>query len=95
MGCDTLVAMAPATRDGITLFAKNSDRPPRECQRAVQLPLTPAVVRTILRDHYASGTLHTQKAFDDPQFFSLCMHADPLDNTTAAMVASRAACRRY
>jgi len=24
---------------------------------------------------------------DDPHFFSLCMHADPLDNTTAAMVA--------
>ena len=38
MGCDTLIAMAPATRDGITLFAKNSDRPPHECQRAVQLP---------------------------------------------------------
>ena len=33
MGCDTLVALAPATRDGVTLFAKNSDRPARECQR--------------------------------------------------------------
>ncbi|HJQ83550.1 MAG TPA: hypothetical protein VKA21_05705, partial [Candidatus Binatia bacterium] len=38
MGCDTLVALAPATRDGETLFAKNSDRPPRECQRIVRLP---------------------------------------------------------
>ena len=38
MGCDTMVALAPATRDGVTLFAKNSDRPPRECQRIVQLP---------------------------------------------------------
>src|SRR5437016_6080455 len=37
MGCDTLVALAPATHDRITLFAKNSDRPPRECQRIVQL----------------------------------------------------------
>ncbi|HJQ82511.1 MAG TPA: hypothetical protein VKA21_00430, partial [Candidatus Binatia bacterium] len=31
--------------------------------------------------------VHTPRAFDDPHFFSLCMHADPLDNTTAAMVA--------
>src|SRR5262245_33093852 len=38
MGCDTMVALAPATRAGVTLFAKNSDRPPRECQRIVQLP---------------------------------------------------------
>src|ERR1700675_4858850 len=38
MGCDTLVALPPATRDGVAIFAKNSDRPPRECQRIVQLP---------------------------------------------------------
>src|SRR5689334_16968801 len=38
MGCDTLVALPAATRDGVALFAKNSDRPPRECQRVVQLP---------------------------------------------------------
>jgi hypothetical protein len=30
--CDCLVALAPATRDGVTLFAKNSDRPPQEKQ---------------------------------------------------------------
>jgi secernin len=30
--CDCLVALAPATRDGVTLFAKNSDRPPQEAQ---------------------------------------------------------------
>lgn len=30
--CDTLVALAPATADGVTLFAKNSDRPPHERQ---------------------------------------------------------------
>ena len=33
MGCDTRVALAPATHDRTTLFAKDSDRPPRECQR--------------------------------------------------------------
>src|SRR5436309_2571613 len=36
--CDTLVALGRATGDGTSLFAKNSDRPPRECQRIVQLP---------------------------------------------------------
>src|SRR3954447_1182113 len=30
--CDCLVALAPATADGVTLFAKNSDRPPPERQ---------------------------------------------------------------
>ena len=38
MGCDTLVALAPATRDGRTIFAKNSDRHPRESQGVVQEP---------------------------------------------------------
>jgi len=36
--CDCLVALAPATADGVTLFAKNSDRPPSERQRLVWLP---------------------------------------------------------
>jgi secernin len=30
--CDTLVALGSATADGVTLFAKNSDRPPGEVQ---------------------------------------------------------------
>ncbi len=30
--CDVLVALAPATPNGTTLFAKNSDRPPHEVQ---------------------------------------------------------------
>jgi hypothetical protein len=30
--CDSLVALSAATADGVTLFAKNSDRPPRETQ---------------------------------------------------------------
>ena len=37
-GCDTLVALPPATADGSTLFAKNSDRPALESQPLVQAP---------------------------------------------------------
>lgn len=32
VSCDSLVALAPFTRDGTTVFAKNSDRPALECQ---------------------------------------------------------------
>jgi len=50
--------------------------------------LTPATLRAVLRDHYDDGPARRPRPFDDPCFFSLCMHADPLDNTTAAMVAA-------
>ncbi len=33
--CDSLVALGPATGDGVTLFGKNSDRPPTERQDIV------------------------------------------------------------
>jgi hypothetical protein len=36
--CDCLVALPVATADGSTLFAKNSDRPPDEVQRATWSP---------------------------------------------------------
>lgn len=35
-GCDTMVALGDMTARGETLFAKNSDRPPQECQPLVQ-----------------------------------------------------------
>lgn len=38
--CDTLVILAPHTRRSHTLFAKNSDRPPLECQPLHQVPRT-------------------------------------------------------
>jgi dipeptidase len=63
------------------------------CRRAAALlaeargQLSPAALKAILRDHYDSGSILPRRAPDDPLFFSLCMHADPLDNTTAAMVA--------
>jgi len=34
--CDTIVVLAPHTRAGATIIAKNSDRPPRECQPLFQ-----------------------------------------------------------
>jgi dipeptidase len=34
--CDTIVVLAPHTRAGATLLAKNSDRSPRECQPLAQ-----------------------------------------------------------
>ena len=36
--CDCLVALAPATHAGVTLFAKNSDRPPAEVQEIGWFP---------------------------------------------------------
>jgi len=36
--CDTLVVLGPSARGGHTLFAKNSDRPPTECQPLFQAP---------------------------------------------------------
>jgi dipeptidase len=38
IGCDTLVVLGPATAAGHTLFAKNSDRPPTECQPLTWVP---------------------------------------------------------
>jgi secernin len=36
--CDSAVALAPETRAGVTLFAKNSDRKAGECQPLMQFP---------------------------------------------------------
>jgi dipeptidase len=38
VSCDTVVALPAATADGVTLFGKNSDRYPLECQRLVVVP---------------------------------------------------------
>ena len=50
--CDTLVVLGPHTRDGHTLFAKNSDRPPDECQPLFRAPRLAHPSRTLLRCQY-------------------------------------------
>jgi secernin len=84
--------------DFAAAYADDSGVPPNVCaerrRRAASLlaegrgRLTSAALRAVLRDHYDGGPVHRPRPFDDPHFFSICMHADPLDNTTAAMVAS-------
>lgn len=38
--CDTLVALGSVTADGVTLFAKNSDREPNEAHHILRIPRT-------------------------------------------------------
>ena len=57
--CDCLVALGPATADGSTLFAKNSDRPPDEIQLVEVLERRPtdAIQRATHVDvHGVAGT---------------------------------------
>jgi len=49
--CDTIVVLAPHTRAGATILAKNSDRSPYECQPLAQLPH---------RVHAEGPTVHCQ-----------------------------------
>ncbi len=50
--CDTLVVLGKETRDGHTLFAKNSDRPPTECQPLFQAPRRRHPARATVRCQY-------------------------------------------
>jgi secernin len=49
--CDTIVVLAPHTRAGATILAKNSDRAPYECQPLAQSPH---------RVHPEGATVHCQ-----------------------------------
>lgn len=50
--CDTLVVLGSQTRDGHTLFAKNSDRPPDECQPLFRAPRLAHLAKSLLRCQY-------------------------------------------
>lgn len=50
--CDTMVAQGPATSAGATLFAKNSDRPPGECQPLVLVERAEHPVDATVRCQY-------------------------------------------
>jgi len=54
--CDSLCALAPATAGQVTLFAKNSDRPPTEPQRLEQHP--PRRDRGTVRTTYVEVEAH-------------------------------------
>jgi len=49
--------------------------------------LTPAALRTALRDHYGAASPGVELPFDDEHRFGVCMHADPVGTTTASMIA--------
>lgn len=50
--CDTLVVLGPHAQEGHALFAKNSDRPPTECQPLFQAPRTIHPAGTTVRCQY-------------------------------------------
>jgi secernin len=52
LGCDTVVALGAATRDGSTILAKNSDREGLECQVLQQYPRQPHPPGASLRCQY-------------------------------------------
>lgn len=83
--------------DFTAAYAETAGVPPNLCERrraraaalleAARGTLNARALKTILRDHHEDGAVRRPRAFDDPDFFTLCMHSDPLDNTTASMVA--------
>lgn len=49
--------------------------------------LTVAELQAALRDHYGGAAPRRDATPADPEYFSVCMHADPVGTTTASMVA--------
>lgn len=49
--------------------------------------LTVATLQRALRDHYGSPVPRHDLTVADAEYFSVCMHADPVGTTTASMIA--------
>lgn len=50
--CDTIIATADVTSDGVAIFAKNSDREPNEAQHVVHVPAADHSANSIVRCTY-------------------------------------------
>jgi secernin len=65
----------------------SSGRYATTCEALAGRPLDVAGVQRVMRDHYDGGDVHVPgRTPDDPRYFSVCMHADPVGTTTASMV---------
>jgi dipeptidase len=65
----------------------SSGRYAATCEALAGRPMDVAAVERVMRDHYEGGEVHVPGAMpDDPRYFSVCMHADPVGTTTASMV---------
>ena len=50
--CDTMVALGNATKGGVTLFAKNSDRQPNEPHLLLRIPRKTHAKKTKVKSTY-------------------------------------------
>lgn len=87
---DTRFDFAAAYRD--TSMAPeiiSSGRHRRTCEllTAARGTLTPAHLRSALRDHYDGPSYRPGRTPDDERYFSVCMHAEPVGTTTASLIA--------
>jgi len=86
---DTRFDFAAAYRDtSMAPAVVSSGRHRRTCAllNEARGSLTPALLRSALRDHYG-GWPRAGYAPDDERYFSVCMHAEPVGTTTASMIA--------
>jgi len=88
--CDARFDFAAAYRDtSLAPEVISSGRHQRTCALLEQAKgrLTVASLQRALRDHYGSPVPRRDVTLADPEYFSVCMHADPVGTTTASMVA--------